>query len=159
LLLCKLWLFIYPYFYFNMKYFVFIIKFYWHNCRTVDHWFVPGVLDKLTVKYRWAHFVLYFVVWQSSLSDSRQSKFVWNLAGGSIGIGDFGADVNNGALLNYSVFANCTPPYRTLIVGNYRDIVEENSEQLSSKFKDLLMCWHRFFHYGQSETESSVGRN
>jgi len=49
-------------------------------------------------------FVLYFVVWQSSLSDSRQSKFVWNMAGGSIGFGDLGPDVNNRALLYYSVF-------------------------------------------------------
>ena len=65
---------------------------------------VPGVLDKLTEEYRWAHFVFYFVVWQSSLSDSRQSKFGWNLAGGSIEISDFGADVNNRAPLNYSVF-------------------------------------------------------
>ena len=56
---------------------------------------VPGVLDKLTEKYRWAHFVFYFVVWQSSLSDSRQSKFGRNLAGGSIEISDFGADVNS----------------------------------------------------------------
>jgi len=43
-------------------------------------------------------------VWQSSLSDSRQSKFGWNLAGGSIEISDFGADVNSRAPLNYSVF-------------------------------------------------------
>jgi len=64
----------------------------------------PGVLDKLTGKYRWAHFVFYFVVWQSSLSDSRQSKFGRNLAGGSIEISDFGADVNNRAPLYYSVF-------------------------------------------------------
>jgi hypothetical protein len=42
-------------------------------------------------------------VWQSSLSDYRQSKFGWNLAGGSIEISGFGADVNNRAPLNYSV--------------------------------------------------------
>jgi len=35
---------------------------------------------------------------------SRQSKFGWNLAGGSIEISDFGADVNNRAPINYSVF-------------------------------------------------------
>ena len=34
----------------------------------------------------------------------RQSKFGWNLAGGSIEISDFGADVNNRATLKYSVF-------------------------------------------------------
>ena len=43
-------------------------------------------------------------MWQSSVSDSRQSKFGWNLAGGSIEISDFGADVTNRAPLNYSVF-------------------------------------------------------
>jgi len=43
-------------------------------------------------------------VWQSSLSDSNQSKFGWNLAGGSIETGDFGADVNSRGPLNYSVF-------------------------------------------------------
>jgi len=43
-------------------------------------------------------------VLQSSLSDSRHSKFGWNPAGGSIEISDFGADVNNRAPLNYSVF-------------------------------------------------------
>ena len=40
------------------------------------------------------YFVFYFVVWVSSLSDSRQSKFGWNLAGGSIEISDLDADVN-----------------------------------------------------------------
>ena len=34
-----------------------------------------------------------------------QSKFGRNLAGGSVKIGDFGADVNSHAPLNYSVFA------------------------------------------------------
>ena len=48
--------------------------------------------------------MFYFVVWQSSLSDFRQSKFGRNLAGGSIEISDFGADVNNRAPLNYNVF-------------------------------------------------------
>ena len=43
-------------------------------------------------------------MWQSSLSDSRQSKFGQNLAGGSIEIRDFGTDVNSHACLNYSVF-------------------------------------------------------
>jgi len=43
-------------------------------------------------------------VWQGSLSDSNQSKFGRNLAGGSIEIGDFGADVNSRGPLNYSVF-------------------------------------------------------
>ena len=43
-------------------------------------------------------------MWQSSLSDSRQSKFGSNLAGGSIEINDVGADVNNRTPLNYSVF-------------------------------------------------------
>jgi len=42
-------------------------------------------------------------VWQSSLSDSRQSEFGRNLAGGSTEISDFGADVNNRAALNCSV--------------------------------------------------------
>jgi hypothetical protein len=37
-------------------------------------------------------------------SDSRRSKFGRNLAGGSIEISDFGADVNSRAPLNYSVF-------------------------------------------------------
>jgi len=41
--------------------------------------------------------VSYFVVWQRSLPDFRQSKFGCNLAGGSIEISDFGADVNNRA--------------------------------------------------------------
>jgi len=50
------------------------------------------------------HFVFYFVVWQSSLSDSQQSKFGWNVAGGSIEISDFGADINSRTPLNYSVF-------------------------------------------------------
>jgi len=50
------------------------------------------------------NFVFYFVVWQSSLSDSRQSKFGWNLAGGSIDISDLGPDANSRAPLNYSVF-------------------------------------------------------
>jgi len=40
-------------------------------------------------------------VWQSSLLDSLQSKFGRNLAGGSIEISDFGADVNNCTPLNY----------------------------------------------------------
>ena len=43
-------------------------------------------------------------MWQSSLSDSRQSKFGWNLAGGSTEISDFVADVNSRAPLNCSVF-------------------------------------------------------
>jgi len=43
-------------------------------------------------------------MWQSSLSDSRQSKFGRNLAGGSIVISDFGADFNSRAPLSYSVF-------------------------------------------------------
>jgi len=72
-----------------------------HSWPLID---VPGVLDKLTEKYRWVHFVFYFVVWQSSLSDSRQSKFGWNLAGGNTEISDFGAEVNSRAPLNYSVF-------------------------------------------------------
>ena len=54
--------------------------------------------------HRPRYFVFYFVVWQSSLSDSRQSKFGWNLAGGSIEISDFGADIHSRAPLNYSVF-------------------------------------------------------
>jgi len=55
---------------------------------------VPGVLDKLTEKYRWGNFVIYLVVCQSSWSDSNQSKFGRNLAGGNIEIRDFGAEVN-----------------------------------------------------------------
>jgi len=43
-------------------------------------------------------------VWQSSLSHYRQSKFGWNVAGGSIEVSDFGADVNSCAPTNYSVF-------------------------------------------------------
>jgi len=43
-------------------------------------------------------------MWQGSLSDSQQSKIGQNLAGGSIEIRDFGADVNSCAPLNYSVF-------------------------------------------------------
>jgi len=43
-------------------------------------------------------------VWQSSLSDSRQSKFGRNLAGGSIEIRDFGTDVTSHAPINYSIF-------------------------------------------------------
>ena len=43
-------------------------------------------------------------MWQSNLSDSGQYIFGWNLAGGSIEISDFGADVNSHAPLNYSVF-------------------------------------------------------
>jgi len=66
--------------------------------------YVPGVLDKLTEKYRLAYSVFYWVVWQSSLSDSRRSKFGRNLASGSIEISDFGADVNSRAPLNYSFF-------------------------------------------------------
>ena len=49
-------------------------------------------------------FCILLVVWQSSLSDSRKSKFGCNPDGGSIEISDFGADVNNCAILNYSVF-------------------------------------------------------
>ena len=48
--------------------------------------------------------MFYFVVWQSSLSDSRQSKFGQNLAGGSIEISDIGADIYSHVPLNYSVF-------------------------------------------------------
>ena len=44
------------------------------------------------------------MAWQSSLSDPRQSKFSRNLAGGSIEIRDFGADVNSRGPLNYGVF-------------------------------------------------------
>ena len=62
-----------------------------HSWPLID---VPGVLDKLTEKYKWVYSVFYWVVWQSSLSDSQQSKFRRNLAGGSIEITDFGADVN-----------------------------------------------------------------
>ena len=42
-------------------------------------------------------------MWQNILSDSRELKFFRNLAGGSIEICDFGADVNSRAPLNYSV--------------------------------------------------------
>ena len=72
-----------------------------HSWPLID---VLGVLDKLTEKYKWAYSVLYWVVWQSSLPDSRRSKFGRNLAGGSIEISDFDADVTSRAPLNYSVF-------------------------------------------------------
>jgi len=59
---------------------------------------VPGELDKWTEKYERALFLFDFVVWQSSLSDSWQSKFGLNLAGGSIEISNFSAEVNRRAL-------------------------------------------------------------
>jgi len=43
-------------------------------------------------------------VWESNLSVSRQSTFGRNLAGGSIEIKDFDADVNSCVPFNYSVF-------------------------------------------------------
>jgi len=78
---------------------------------------IPGVLDKLPEKYGWAHFVFYFIVWQSSLSDFRQSKFGQNLAGGSIEISDFGADVNSRTPLNYCVFTRQVQLGRSTISG------------------------------------------
>ena len=56
-------------------------------------------------------------MWQSSLSDSRQSKFGWNLAGGSIEISDYGAEVKNWAPLNYSVFTRQVQLGRIAISG------------------------------------------
>jgi len=41
------------------------------------------------------HFIFYLVVWQSSLSGSSRSKFGRNLAGDSIEIRDFVADVDS----------------------------------------------------------------
>ena len=43
-------------------------------------------------------------MWRNPLPDFRWSKFGCYLAGGSVEISDFGADVNNCAPLNYSVF-------------------------------------------------------
>jgi len=46
-----------------------------------------------------------------------QSKFGRNLAGGSVKIGDFGADVNSRGTLNYSVFTRQVQLGRSTISG------------------------------------------
>jgi hypothetical protein len=88
-----------------------------HHWPLID---APGVLDNLTEKCRWAHFVFYCVVWPSSLSDSLQSKFGLNLAVGSIEISDFGTDVNNRAPLNYSVFTRQAQLGQSIISGGIK---------------------------------------
>ena len=61
---------------------------------------------------------------QSSLSDSRQSKFGRNLAGGSIVISDFDADVNSRAPLNYSVFTRQVQLGRSTFSGGHYNIID-----------------------------------
>jgi len=56
-------------------------------------------------------------VWQSSLSDSRLSKFCRNLAGGSTEISDFDADVNSRAPLNYSAITRQVQLGRSAFTG------------------------------------------
>ena len=76
-------------------------------------------------------------MWQSSLSDSRQSKFGWNLAGGSIEISDFAADVNNRATLNYSVFTREVQLSRCTISGGIIILKDINYRGLTCKFKPI----------------------
>ena len=64
-------------------------------------------------------------MWQSSLSDSRRSKFGWNVSGGSIEISDLGADVNSPAPLNYSVFKRQEHLGQSTISGGITSLIFE----------------------------------
>ena len=74
-------------------------------------------------------------MWQSSLSDSRQSKFGWNLACGSIEIRDFGADVNSRSPLNYSVLTRHVQLGQSTISGGITVTVRRNGGTTVAKVK------------------------
>jgi hypothetical protein len=120
---------------------------------------VPGVLDKLIEKYRWVYFVFYFVVWLNSLPDFRQSKFGCYLAGGSIESSDFGTDVNNHVLLNYSVLTRQVLLRQCTISRGITKLLKHESHLTVFNHRgSVCITWHRgtftdpFLSWKNSET-------
>ena len=88
-------------------------------------------------------FCILLVVWQSSLSDFRQSKSGRNLAGGSIEISEFGADVNSRDSWNYSVFTTQVQLGRSTISG---DNTVRTELSRSSQRRDFVSGYYTLTH-------------
>ena len=69
------------------------------------------------------------------MSDSRKSKFCWNLSGDSIEISDFGADVNNRVPLNYGILTRQVQLGRSTTSGGITSEILKMFENKEIKFR------------------------